>query len=97
MNKLKDFKHLKQGDVLIHFEHGWESRFTFLMMSPDNTEVAIIQDFWGNPMTLHIFELNEITSEWYENCTALQIVRYRRNYYEQMAEHFRRKYQLLLK
>lgn len=97
MNKLKDFKSLKQGDEIIHFEHGWVSKYKFLLMSPDDPNVAIIIDFWGNPMTLHVSELNDITTEWFEKCTEMQIARYRKNYYENMAEHFRRKYQLLNK
>lgn len=97
MNKLTDFKHLKQGDELIHFEHGWVSQFKFLTMSPDNPDIAIIIDFWGNPVTLHVSELDEISSEWFEKCTEIQIARYRKEYYENMAEHFRRKYQLFKK
>ena len=67
------------------------------MLSPGNPNVAIIQDFWGNPVALHVLELDNITSEWYEKCTELQIIRYRKEYYENMSEQFRRKYQLFKK
>ena len=96
MEKLKNLLGLKPGQKVIHFEHGWPSEFTFLMICPGNIEVAYLQDFWGNPVTLHRDEIEEMDAEWYIKFTNLQIAKYRMQYYEEMAEKFRRVYQSLL-
>ena len=96
MNKLTSLKHLQQGDVIYHFEHGWMYSFTFLMMCPDNPEVAYLEDFWGSPVSLHMDDINDITSEWFEKCTNLEIIKYRREYYREMASRFERLYELEL-
>lgn len=96
MNKLSSFEHLKQGDVIYHFEHGWEYSFTFLMISPKDPEVAYLQDFWGTPVSIHMVDIEDNTSEWFERCTRLQIIRYRKEYYRKMASRFERLYELEL-
>ena len=97
MKKLKSFKHLKQGDVIYHYEHGWENEFRFLMVCPDDDKVAYLQNFWGEPVVLHKHEIDDISSEWFEQCTRLQRARYRMYYYEDMARMFRNVYENELK
>lgn len=96
MNKLTSLEHLQQGDVIYNFEHGWPYSFTFLMMCPDNHEVAYLEDEWGTPFSLHIHHINDIMSEWFEKCTRLQIIKYRLEYYREMASRFDRLYELEL-
>lgn len=95
MEKIKNLLELKPGQKVIHFEYGWPSEFTFLMMCPGNIDVAYLQDFWGNPVTLHRVELEEMDAEWYIQFTDLQVYKYRMQYYEEMATKYRNLYQRL--
>lgn len=97
MNKLTSLEHLQQGDVIYHFEHGWVYSFTFLMMCPKDPDVAYLSDFWGTPVSLHIVDIEDPLSEWYEKCTKLQIIRYRKEYYRKMASRFEILYDLELR
>lgn len=96
MNRLTSFEHLQQGDVIYHFEHGWVYSFTFLIKDPNNPEVVYLQDFWGTPVSLHMDEINDISSEWFEKCTRLQIIIYRLKYYQEMASRFKKLLELEL-